>query len=174
MDQDIKKDETKSLESGRIKLFENKPLVIAIKTVAALVVALLIFQLGMYVGFRKASFAFGWGDNYHRAFGGPQGGFIRDFSGRDFIDGQGTAGVIARIDGDSLVVIGRNGIEKIITITGDTSIMDGRTKIEVKDLASDDQVTVIGSPKNDGKISAKIIRVFKNGPPNGVMPERGF
>jgi hypothetical protein len=52
--------------------------------------------------------------------------------------------------------------------------MDGRTKISAKDLALDDQVTVIGSPRDDGKISAKIIRVFKNGPPVRVLPEREF
>lgn len=140
--------------------FQSKTFKWLIGILGGLIILLLIFQLGMYIGFRKAGFSYLWGDNYHRAFGGPKGGFLRDFEGRDFISGHGTAGTIAKIDGSSLIIKDRDGVEKVVSITESTSIKKGRTDIKLSDLKIDDQVVIIGSPKDDGTVEAKIIRIF--------------
>ena len=138
---------------------------LALKIFIALVAALLIFQLGMYVGFRKANYSFGWGDNYHRTFGGPAGGFMRGFEGSDFVNGHGTAGTIASISDDGIIIKGGDGVEKMVTVSAKTSIIKGRTALKMSDLRIDDTVTVIGQPASDGTVNAEIIRVFGAVPP---------
>lgn len=128
--------------------------------IGVFIILLLVFQLGVYVGFRKAQFSFRWGDNYHRNFGGPRGGFLRDFEGKDFINGHGISGTIAKIDGNNIIIKDRDGVEKIIIVTNSASIKKGRADIRLSDLKIDDRMVVIGSPKDDGSIEAKIVRIF--------------
>ena len=138
---------------------------LALKIFIALIAALLIFQLGMFVGFRKASFSYGWGDNYNRIFGGPTGGMMRDFSGKNMMNGHGTAGSVVSVDASGLVIKGTDGVEKVITVTDKTSVMMGRTALKTTDLKAGDAVVIIGRPQNDGTVSAEIIRVFAAAPP---------
>ncbi len=130
----------------------------------AVIVLLLVFQLGMFVGLRKAGFSYRWADNYHRNFGGPRGGFMGefmgDFMGRDFINGHGTVGTVVKVEGSSLVIRGRDNVEKIINLTDKTAINLGRQAAALSDIKVDNGVVVIGSPQDDGSIEAKIIRVF--------------
>ncbi|OIO07396.1 hypothetical protein CO115_04300 [Candidatus Falkowbacteria bacterium CG_4_9_14_3_um_filter_36_9] len=153
-----------------LKFFQSKePKIFKIFFLGAgvLIILLLVFQLGVFVGFRKAQFSFRWGDNYHRAFGGPQGGFLQDFEGKDFINGHGISGMIAKIDANNLIIKDRDGLEKIIIITDSTFIKKGRVDIKLADLKIDDRVVIIGSPKDDGSIEAKIARIFDS---NDVPP----
>ena len=143
-----------------IMFFRSKGFALALKIFIALAVALLVFQLGMYVGFRKASYAFGWGDNYHRVFGGPQGGVLRDLTGRDFMSGHGTAGTVAEIDGNSIIIKGGDGMEKAVTVGDNTRISAGHATITINDIKTGDDLTIIGQPNADGTINAEIIRMF--------------
>lgn len=139
---------------------------------AAFIVLLLVFQAGVFVGFRKARFSYAWGDNYHRMFGGPKGGFLRDFQGADFISGHGTTGTIAKIDANTLIIKGQDGAEKTVTVEDNTSIKKGAEDIKITDLKVDERIVVIGNPKDDGSIVAEIIRVFD---PNQIpSPPPGF
>ena len=112
-----------------------------LKGLVGLIAALLIFQLGMFVGFRKASYSFGWGDNYNRVFGGPRSGLMRDFAGRDFLNGHGLTGAIVSIDDPDLVIIGSDGFEKTVTTSERTAIVRGRQPLRFFDLLPDDAVT---------------------------------
>jgi len=127
-----------------------------------LILILAIFQLGLFVGFHKANFAFRWADSYHRNFGGPRGGFFNDNDGRDFVGGHGTTGLIIKIENGNIIIKGKSEAEKIITINKDTAITAGRTAVTASELKVDDRVVVIGSPQTDGTISAKLIRVFQS------------
>jgi hypothetical protein len=148
--------------------FKSKQFKLVLLALGGLIILLMVFQLGMFVGFRKADFAFRWGDNYYRAFGGPQGGFLRDFEGRDFTGGHGVAGSIIKIDGSSIIVKGSDNIEKVIVVDGATVISKGRQVIQLSDLKIDDRIVVIGSPKDDGSVAAKVLRVF--GPADVIPP----
>ena len=136
----------------------------AIVGIAIFVLVLLIFGTGMFVGMMKARFSFRWAENYHRNFGGPQGGFMSGWQmmppGGEFIESYGTLGQIIKIDGSTIVIKGRNDVEKIILVKDDTVIKRLEKNIKLNNLTVDDFVVVIGEPNEAGQIEAKLIRVL--------------
>ena len=131
------------------------------------IVALLIFQAGMFVGFRKASFSYRFGDNYYRAFGdrGP-----KPFQGqpRDgFIEGHGAVGKIASIKLPTFVVTDPDDVEKVIAINEDTVIRRFDTTISADELKVNDFTVILGSPNDNSQIEAKLIRILPPPPDVG-------
>jgi hypothetical protein len=122
------------------------------------------FSVGIAVGYRKARFSYAWGENYHRNFGGPRGGFLRnlsqDFMGKDFIGAHGTFGQIIKVKDSELAVRGKDGVEQIVKISGDTEIRRFKDVIQPNDLKIDEPIVVIGEPNDSGQIMAKFIRVM--------------
>jgi hypothetical protein len=147
------------------KFFQSKVLTLIVCIIAALIIILIVFKVGMFVGERKAEFTFRWGDNYHRNFGGPRGGFMQGFNDRDFIDANGTFGQIIKIDNSNIVVKGRDDIEKVIIINDKTVIKSLNETIKSSDLKVDDYIVTIGEPNEQGQITAKLIRVMPTPPP---------
>jgi hypothetical protein len=132
----------------------------------AIVVIVLAFGLGVFVGERKAKFSYLWAENYHRMFAGPKAGFLGSLRMPpfppfdEFIEGHGTFGEIIKIEGNSLVAKGRENVEKVIVVTEKTVIKSGREDIKFSDLKIGDMIVIIGSPNDKGQIEAKLIRVF--------------
>ena len=85
---------------------------------------------------------------------------------RSFIDPHGVYGKVVRVDpatnsGQATIVVkGRDDVEKIIQASSGTSITRLREKISITDLKVDDSIVVIGNPNNEGQIEAKLIRVI--------------
>lgn len=155
------------------KFFQSKLFKGILLGIGVFIVFLLIFKLGMFVGFKKANFSFRWGENYHRNFAGPKGGFFQEFEGRDFIDAHGVFGQIIKIDDSTLVIKGNDDVEKIVLVKDDTTIMSLREKIKVSDLKINDNIVVVGDPNDSGQIEAKLIRITPPLPPGGpMMPMR--
>jgi hypothetical protein len=132
----------------------------------AIVVLVLVFGLGVFVGEKKAKFSYHWAENYHRMFAGPKAGFLGNLRMPpfppfdEFIEGHGTFGEIIKIEGNNLVVKGRGNVEKVIVVTEKTVIKSGRKDIKFSDLKIGDMIVIIGSSKEKGQIEAKLIRVF--------------
>jgi hypothetical protein len=132
----------------------------------AIVVIVLVFGLGVFVGEKKAKFSYLWAENYHRMFAGPKAGFLGNLRMPpfppfdEFIEGHGTFGEIIKIEGNNLVVKGRGNVEKVIIVTEKTVIKSGRKDIKFSDLKIGDMIVIIGSPNDKGQIEAKLIRVF--------------
>lgn len=147
--------------------WQGKTLKIVVGCLGAFIILLLVFQVGVFVGFSKARWSFKWGDNYHKNFGGPRNGFLRDFEGKDFVGGHGTPGTIAKIDGNNIIIKDPRGMEKIVTITDKTAIKKGMTDLKFSDLKIDDRLVIIGAPRDDGSIEAQLIRIFD---PNDLSP----
>jgi hypothetical protein len=132
----------------------------------AIVVIVLVFGLGVFVGEKKAKFSYLWAENYHRMFAGPKAGFLGNLKMPpfppfdEFIEGHGTFGEIIKIEGKNLVVKGRGNVEKVIIVTEKTVIKSGREDIKFSDLKIGDMIVIIGSPNDKGQIEAKLIRVF--------------
>jgi hypothetical protein len=132
----------------------------------AIVVIVLVFGLGVFVGEKKAKFSYLWAENYHRMFAGPKAGFLGNLRMPpfppfdEFIEGHGTFGEIIKIEGNNLVVKGRGNVEKVIVVTEKTVIKSGRKDIKFSDLKIGDMIVIIGSPNEKGQIEAKLIRVF--------------
>ena len=131
---------------------------------AGFVVIVLIFSAGMFVGGTKARFSYRWAESYHKNFAGPRGGFFGDWRTLpppgDFIEGHGTFGEIIKIEGNTLIVKGRENIEKVILVSEKTVIKSGRKDIKISDLKIRDEAVIIGSPNEEGQIEANLIRLF--------------
>ncbi len=152
------------------EFFQSKKFKRILIGVGSLIVLLLVFQAGVFVGFRKAKFSYRWGENYHQMFGGSGNGFMRDFEGRDFIDGHGVAGIVVKIDSNKMVIKGQDGIEKVVVVSGKTSVKKGREDVKITELKTDEQVVVVGAPNENGLIEAKMIRVLdKNNSLRGLF-----
>jgi len=154
--------------------FQSKGFKITTWALAGLVVLLLVFRLGIAVGYKKAGFSYRWGENYHRNFGGPRGGFAGDFfDERTFIESHGVFGEVVSVDGNTIVVKGRDNVEKIVQVKDDTVVIRFREEITAADLKPSDSIVVIGDPNDAGQIEAKLIRLMParpaGGPPPGTM-----
>ncbi len=146
--------------------------------IGLVIIVLIIFQAGIFVGYKKASFSYRWGENYHNNFAGPREGFFgnfrRGFGDKDFINANGTFGSIIKNDGSmdstsspqassgqvTLVIKGKDDVEKTVLVSDKTKIINRRETIRASDLKVDDYVVVIGSPNEQGQIEAKLIRLM--------------
>ncbi len=147
------------------------------------------FSIGAFVGYRKARFAFAWGENYQRNFAGPRGGFagdfMRDVTGKDLIEGHGVAGEIVKVDASAsssqtiLLVRGRNNVERSILVNDQTTLRRlGDTMhadAQQTPLSPGDFIVVLGEPNDSGQIVAKFIRSMPTPMPiEGEMPMRNI
>ncbi len=133
------------------------------------VLTLVVFQVGMFVGFRKASFAYKYGDNYYQMFEGrgtekgrgPEvGGMLRD----DFRGGHGVVGKIIKVSLPTIVVEGSDNLEKVVLIDNNTVIKQFRNQATSSDLKIGDMVVIVGTPDDKGQIDAKMIRLMPGVP----------
>ena len=163
------------MDTNDLKHFiKSKKFYIAIAFVFLMAILAGTFSLGVAVGYYKARFSYSWGENYHRNFGGPKQGFMKDFgrdmSGSDFIEAHGTFGKVLKIDGSSLVIQGVDNVEKLVATDANTEIRRFHDIIRLNDLRTDESVIVIGEPGEsgqgeNGQIDAKFIRVLPVGSP---------
>lgn len=157
-----------------LKFFRSRTFVIIIIALFSFALLVGAFTIGAFVGYKKATFSYRWGENYHLNFGGPAGGFFqnfRDLGGRDFIGGHGMFGRIIKIDGSALVVKGSDNVERIILVKEDASITHPGGAAKLSDLKVNNDIVVIGEPNDQGQIEAKFIRVMPFTPtPSMLMP----
>ena len=150
------------------QFFRSKKFQVITWGVAGIIILLLAFHAGVIVGYKKASFSYRWGENYHRNFGGPRSGFSGNFFEKDFIESHGTFGQIIKIDGNTLVVKGRDNAEKIIVAKNDTTIRKQRDVASTNDLKINDYIVIIGAPNDQGQIEATFMRIM----PGSFMPKQ--
>ena len=123
---------------------------------------LVIFQAGVVVGGRKASFAHRFGDNFERNFRDPRGGGLMPKGmplGTDTPGGHGAVGQIVSIALPHVVVAGPDNLEKTIIISTDTRIREFRSELTPNDLEVGDFIIVLGTPNDEGQVEAKLIRL---------------
>jgi len=168
MNEEQKKDLNKDQSnSGNKKLLRSDYLKWIIVGLVILVIVFLIFGAGIWVGERKAGFSYRWAEQYHRNFAGPQEGFMGDwksFPQGEFIETYGTFGQIIKIDASTsseqtLVIKGKDNVEKIVLIKEDTVIRNLRDTVKIDSLKVDDYIIVIGEPNEAGQTDAKFIRI---------------
>lgn len=146
------------------RFFQSKSFKISLVAIGAFIVLSFVFKVGVFVGYSKARFSYSWGENYHRNFAGPQGGFFdefrRGFGDRDFMSAHGAFGSVIRVDGNIIVMKGEGGVEKNILVLESALVRRGGENIKAVDLKPDEEIVVLGSPNDEGQIEAKLIRVF--------------
>lgn len=154
---------------------------------AGFAVVVLIFGAGILVGGMKARFSYRWAESYHKNFAGPRGGFFGNWRvplppPGDFIEGHGTFGEIIQVNGPSaglgqvsdFVVKGQGNVEKVIIVNEDTVIQKGRETVKKEELKVGNYIVVIGSPNEQGRIEAKLIRVFDGEDKKGLQGRPPF
>jgi len=154
------------------KIFRSKTFKITFWSIGGLIVALVIFWAGMFVGYNKAGFSYRWGENYQRNFGGPRGDLSNDLGGRGFIIPHGVDGQIIKIDSSSLIIKGLDNVEKVVLVDNNTIIRELRNNIKLSALKINDYVVIIGDPNNSGQIQAKFIRLMPEPPENNPMMDQ--
>jgi len=125
------------------------------------IIALVIFQSGVAVGERKASFAHRFGDNFERNFRDPRGGFMQQkmLGGENMPGGHGAVGEIVGISLPLIVVAGPDNLEKTIVVESNTEIREFRDSITADKLKVGDFIIVLGAPNSEGQVGAKLIRL---------------
>jgi hypothetical protein len=143
------------------KFFQSKTFNIIAWAILVLIVILLVFKLGMDIGFRKANFSYKWGENYYRNFAGSAPRFPGNaVQHDDFMDAHGVFGQVIKVDNPALVIKDRNNIEKTVLTDENTTIRDLNQNIKLVDVKADEYVVVIGEPDDKGQIIAKLIRIL--------------
>jgi hypothetical protein len=137
-------------------------------TLGILIAIFLILQVGIFVGFHKASFGRDWGDNYINNFGPNRHNGLPIINDNfiNFPNSNGAVGKIIKIQLPSIIVSDKDGTEKVIIINNDTNIRLTRDDIKPSDLKVNDFIVVIGSPNSKGEIEAKLIRLLPLPPPD--------
>lgn len=139
--------------------WQSKTLKNVILGLAALLLVLVFFKLGLLIGARQADFSCRWGDNYRDNFAGPHPAPAPDFSGRPFMAASGIFGQIIARNGEALIVRDRDDMEKMIVAGGQVAIKRWRDAVAWSDLQTGEYVVVIGEPNQRGQIVASFIRV---------------
>ncbi|HBM46219.1 MAG: hypothetical protein UT05_C0003G0007 [Parcubacteria group bacterium GW2011_GWF2_38_76] len=130
-----------------------------IKIVGTLAVVFFVFQAGVFMGFRKASFFCNFGDNFRKNFGAPRDEF-RGMMNRDMPNAHGVVGKVVGVSLPNIIVAGDDGVEKIISVSKKTFVRKFRDNIKAEEIKIDDSVIVVGAPLKDGKIDARLIRIM--------------
>ena len=128
--------------------------------IGVVLLVIVSFQAGMFVGFKKASFSFKTGENYFREMNGKRDDSMMGIRRGDFQNMHGAIGQIIKISPDSIIVLDKDQKEKIITVSTSTLIKKFNEDIKISDLKVNDFITVIGSPDDNTSVGAKLIRVM--------------
>ena len=134
---------------------------------AILVIVFVSFEVGVYIGYRKASFSYAWSENYDRNFGGPHHGIFGIFPDKGpmmdqgLIGAHGVFGTILSIATSDLSINSPDGTERIVQLYASTTIREGPMNIKQSDLEIGEPIVVIGSPTSQGQIEARLIRVMR-------------
>lgn len=132
------------------------------------IIALLILQAGIFIGYRKASFAYKFGDNFYRAFDrrapAPFGFPLHD----EFRTSHGAAGEVVSISLPTFVVAGPDSIEKTVRVSTSTLIRKFDSELKAEEIQTGDFLVAIGDPDENSQIQAKLIRILPE-PPSGGM-----
>ncbi len=152
------------------KTLESKNFRAVIYTLGILAIIFLIFEAGMFVGFKKASFGRDWNDNYVMNFGLPHRGprmMDNEFGGfGNLPNANGAIGKIIKVELPTIVVLDeKDNTEKIVLVNDKTEIREMQNVVEIKDLKVDDHVVIIGTPNSSGQIEARLIRFLPNSLP---------
>lgn len=147
---------TKKIKEYLSSIKTNKLLLI----IGVVLLVIVSFQAGMFVGFKKASFSFKIGEKYFKEMNGRRDDPMMGMMRGDFSAIHGAIGKIIKISSDSIVVLDKDQKEKIITVSISTLIKKFNESIKISDLKINDFITVIGSPDDNTSVGAKLIRVM--------------
>ena len=127
-----------------------------------LIVLVVVFGLGIAVGYDRAGFASGFDQNYFRIFyGAAPGGPVGLMAPPMPVAIHGVVGTVIDLGISTISVENQQGNEQSVTISSSTAIRNGNDNIMIGDVAVGDQIAVIGEPNSEGQIDAHFIRILR-------------
>jgi hypothetical protein len=139
---------------------ESKTFKIVMYSVGTLVVVCMIFQVGVVVGFGKATYGSNWHNNYISNFGPIHRPRLIMSVPENLPNAHGAIGKIIKSDYPIIIVEDQDKSEKVVIVNDTTDIRKFRTDGTRDDLTVDTFVVVIGSPNESGQVEAKLIRIL--------------
>ena len=140
-------------------MLKNKWFNIGLIAAGGIIVLLLVFSLGLYVGEKKEDFNHEWAENYSRLFGSPRPGFFSQSLGGQppvglTMNAFGNGGIVLKVNGNTLAIKGNDNNEKVIAVSSSTTIRKLNSNIQISDIQPGNLVIVIGQPDSSGQIQA--------------------
>ncbi len=137
----------------------SKRFKVAVFIIAEILILLVIFQAGIFLGYRKASFYNRIGERYFSEINGR--GMMMGIRNDSFSNTHGAIGQIIQIKLPIITVLDRDGLEKAVTISSSTAIKNMNVDIKKEDLKINDYVVIFGSDLDDNSIvDARLIRIL--------------
>ncbi|MEI8249056.1 MAG: hypothetical protein WCG07_00995 [Candidatus Taylorbacteria bacterium] len=131
--------------------------------IASVLIGILIFGAGVFVGYHKARFSNTWDTNYTRGVGMMNRSpslFAPFLNDADDVNPHGTIGTIVSIKLPLIMVKGQSEAEKVIVVGSSTRIRVMHTIGSTDDLKVGEFITSIGNPNDQGQIEASFIRIM--------------
>lgn len=153
-------------------IIQSKKAHIALMSFGTVFVLIVVFQTGVQIGYRQASFAYGLGDNYYNVFGGqerrgehtpPRTGVLAGMPmpfGQRLPASHGAIGTIVSLSLPTFVIANQDGTEQIIHVQDNTLIRKNRSTLRHDELREGDSVVVVGKPNASAEIDARFIRIM--------------
>jgi hypothetical protein len=140
---------------------ESKKVKVVLLILGSLIVLLLVFGLGITIGYDRANFTSNFDQNYYRNFnagmpGGPMGSTMTPVP----VNEHGIFGTVIDVSTSTISVKDQSNNEHSIEVSSGTIIREMNDMILVTDIKIGDQLVVIGEPNPQGQVYARFIRVF--------------
>lgn len=150
---------------------ESKKIRIVLWILGSLIILLLIFGIGIGVGYDRANFGSHFGENYyHNFYGAPATGSMPYGMGPAPMSEHGIAGTVIDISSSTISVKDSNNNEHSIVVLPATVIRRDTATIKITGIQLQDQIVVIGDPNDEGQVIARFVRVFS---PSSPIPPQG-
>lgn len=126
-----------------------------------LIVLVVVFGLGITVGYDRAGFASGFDRNYFRIFYGAVPGDPAGLMAPPMpVATHGVVGTVIDLGTSTISVKDQQGNEQSVAVSSDTDIRNGDENIMIGNVSVGDQIAVIGEPNSVGQIDARFIRIL--------------
>lgn len=123
--------------------------------IGTLLIAIIIFQLGVIVGMRKDSFDHDWHDHNPITEHYPVS--------------HGTAGTIISVNLPTIIVADKDNTERTVVIRDTTIIRSIDGNLKPTDLSPHNFIVAIGTPDPSGELLANFIRVMPPPPTQTIQ-----
>ena len=131
-----------------------------IYTIGGLLIALIIFQAGIFVGYRNAAFSINWDKAHYGNARDPRSIFAPFGRDADDMNPHGAIGEVISIKLPLVMIKGQSGNDAIVLIDSTTSIRSMRNQASTSDIKIGDQIVTVGTPDDQGQIHATLIRIM--------------
>jgi len=151
----------KKIIEGLKEIKQTRKFKISVYIILSVLILLFVFQIGMFVGFKKASFSFRTGENYFREMTGRRNDPMMGLRRGDFNNAHGAVGQIVSINLPNISVENQDENVQTIAISTSTAIRGLTGPINSADLKINDLVVIFGAPDNNSAvIDARLIRLM--------------